>query len=116
MNASHSTKLSILALLTTMTAPAAYSATGMGPAHDAVPNCARVVRAELGMQNSPKFANRVVLTGSRQRVQSVTLTGTTSDDGLKVPFEARCERGAKGRPVAYVTHEHGTAIAEVTRK
>src|SRR4030095_15412830 len=95
-------KLAIVALLSTVGAtPVASAEATMGPMQNAIPRCAQAVNSELGVINA-QFANRVVLTGSRARVRSVVLTGWTYESGARVPFEARCERGVKGRTVAEV--------------
>jgi hypothetical protein len=105
--------LAIVALLSTVgAAPVASAAATMGPMQNAIPRCAQAVKSELGAIYAIKFADRVVLTGSRARVQSVALTGWTYESGARVPFEARCERGVKGRTVAEVYQSPSpTAIA-----
>ena len=109
-------KLSIVAMVSTLSAtPVAFADSSMGPMRNAIPHCARAVRAEIGARHALEFADRVVLTGSRERVRSVALSGTMWEDGVKLPFEARCERGARGGTVARWTQgPNASAIADVT--
>ena len=110
------TKLSIVAVLSTLasTPVVTFADSSMGPMRNAIPHCARAVRSEIGAGHALEFADRVVLTGSRERVRSVALNGTMWEDGVKLPFQARCESGAKGRTVAHWTQgANPSAIAEV---
>jgi hypothetical protein len=109
-------QLSILALVSTIAAaPSAYGEPAIGSMRIAIPWCGRAVRHEI-VSHAPKFDDRVVLTGSRERVRTVKLTGTMWDDGVKIPFEARCERNATGRVVAYLGNPSKPAVAAVTKE
>src|SRR5262245_60550041 len=111
-------KLSLLAVLSTVGASNVYADSHhMGRMQDAIPNCGQAVQRAIGLGETLKYDDRVVLTGTRHRVQTVKLSGTLRDGGEKISFEARCERGAKGRAVASVSYAlDAPAIAEATTR